>query len=123
MPVSATRRAAVALVFGQQKINVHEAGDTFEPKAKVAMPGAGDFCLVTDWPITKVQAHLDACGVAIEVGPIRRTGALGAMTSVYFRDPDGNLVEASEYEIERRPSMTAAGMPSRSRHFLQDPGE
>ena len=90
-----------ALVFGQQKINVHEAGHTFEPKAKVATPGAGDFCLVTDRPIAKLQAHLQTCGVAVEVGPVRRTGAMGPMTSVYFRDPDGNLVEVSEYDGER----------------------
>jgi catechol 2,3-dioxygenase-like lactoylglutathione lyase family enzyme len=90
-----------ALVFGQHKINVHEAGHNFEPKAKAAMPGAGDFCLVTDRPIAEVQAHLEACGVAVEVGPVGRTGAMGPMTSVYFRDPDGNLVEVSEYEIER----------------------
>ena len=87
-----------ALVFGQQKINVHEAGHTFEPKAKIATPGAGDFCLITDWPIARVQAHLEACGVAVEVGPVKRTGAMGTMTSVYFRDPDGNLVEVSEYD-------------------------
>jgi catechol 2,3-dioxygenase-like lactoylglutathione lyase family enzyme len=87
-----------ALVFGQQKINIHETGHTFEPKARMATPGAGDFCLITDWSITKVQTHLEACGVAIEVGPVRRTGAMGPMTSVYFRDPDGNLVEVSEYD-------------------------
>ena len=87
-----------ALAFGRQKINVHEAGRTFEPKAQAPTPGAGDFCLVTTRPIAEVQAHLEACGVAIEVGPVTRQGALGPMTSLYFRDPDGNLVEVSEYE-------------------------
>lgn len=87
-----------ALTFGQQKINVHEVGRTFEPKAKTPTPGAGDFCLITDGSLNAVTSRLEACDVAIEVGPIKRTGARGAMTSVYFRDPDGNLVEVSEYE-------------------------
>jgi catechol 2,3-dioxygenase-like lactoylglutathione lyase family enzyme len=87
-----------ALAFGGHRINVHEAGHTFEPKAKVATPGAGDFCLITDRPIATMQAHLEACGIAVEVGPVKRSGAMGPMTSVYFRDPDGNLVEVSEYQ-------------------------
>ena len=87
-----------ALVFGRQKINLHEVGHTFDPKATTPTPGAGDFCLVTERSISDVRAHLEACKVAIEVGPVRRAGALGTMTSVYFRDPDGNLVEVSEYE-------------------------
>jgi catechol 2,3-dioxygenase-like lactoylglutathione lyase family enzyme len=86
-----------ALVFGQQKINVHEAGHTFEPKAKKPAPGSADFCLVADRPLDVFRAHLDACSVAVEVGPVERQGAQGAMMSVYFRDPDGNLVEVSEY--------------------------
>ncbi len=87
-----------ALLFGDQKINVHEAGHTFEPKAAAATVGAGDFCLVTDRPIAEMRAHLQRLGVAIELGPVGRTGARGPMTSLYFRDPDGNLVEVSEYE-------------------------
>ncbi len=66
-----------ALVFGNQKINVHEAGRTFEPKAAAPSPGAGDFCLITPWPIDAVQRHLATCGVAIEEGPVERQGALG----------------------------------------------
>ena len=88
-----------ALLFGSQKINLHEAGRTFEPKAKAPTPGSGDFCLVAAAPLAEVQASLEANGVAIEVGPVRRTGARGPMMSVYFRDPDGNLVEVSEYPL------------------------
>jgi len=87
----------VALVFGQQKFHVHEVGDRFKPTAKAPTPGSGDFCLVTDRPLAEFQAHLKACDVAIELGPVERTGTVGLMTSVYFRDPDGNLVEVSEY--------------------------
>ncbi|CDX60627.1 Glyoxalase/bleomycin resistance protein/dioxygenase [Mesorhizobium plurifarium] len=88
-----------ALLFGSQKINLHEAGRTFEPKAKAPTPGSGDFCLVAAVPLAEVQASLEANGVAIEVGPVRRIGARGPMMSVYFRDPDGNLVEVSEYPL------------------------
>jgi catechol 2,3-dioxygenase-like lactoylglutathione lyase family enzyme len=87
-----------ALLFGQQKINIHEVTHTFDPKATAPTPGAGDFCLIADRPMGDVLRHLDDCGVAIEVGPAKRTGALGPMTSVYFRDPDGNLVEVSRYD-------------------------
>jgi catechol 2,3-dioxygenase-like lactoylglutathione lyase family enzyme len=87
-----------ALTFGNQKINVHEVGHSFEPKAKAPTPGSADFCLITDQPIDAFGSHLQACGVAIEVGPVMRQGARGAMISVYFRDPDGNLVEVSEYQ-------------------------
>jgi len=93
-----TPNRPTALVFGQQKINVHEVGHTFEPKALTPTPGAGDFCLITEQSLRGVQAHLEACGVAIELGPVERIGALGKMTSLYFRDPDGNLVEVSAYD-------------------------
>jgi catechol 2,3-dioxygenase-like lactoylglutathione lyase family enzyme len=86
-----------SLSFGRQKINVHQADRTFDPKAHRPTPGAADFCLVTLDPIDAVVAQLDRCGVAVEKGPIERTGAVGPMMSVYFRDPDGNLVEVSRY--------------------------
>ncbi|RWK57265.1 MAG: VOC family protein [Mesorhizobium sp.] len=86
-----------ALLFGTQKINVHEAGHTFEPKAKAPTPGSADFCLVAARPLSEICASLAANGVAIEVGPVERIGARGPMMSVYFRDPDGNLVEISDY--------------------------
>jgi catechol 2,3-dioxygenase-like lactoylglutathione lyase family enzyme len=87
-----------ALMFGKQKPNIHEVGYTFEPKAKAPTPGSADFCLITDQPIEAFRSHLDVCGVAVEIGPVTRQGARGAMISVYFRDPDGNLVEVSEYQ-------------------------
>ncbi|MGN7170738.1 VOC family protein [Paenibacillus cellulositrophicus] len=87
-----------ALHFGQQKINLHEAGKEFEPKAKTPMPGTADLCFITDDPIPDVIRHLEYCNVMIEEGPVLRTGALGSITSVYLRDPDGNLIEISNYE-------------------------
>jgi catechol 2,3-dioxygenase-like lactoylglutathione lyase family enzyme len=86
-----------ALHLGRQKINLHQAGHEFEPKAAQATPGSGDFCLITETPLDAVLHHLAACGVAVELGPVPKQGALGAMRSVYFRDPDGNLVEVSNY--------------------------
>jgi len=86
-----------ALLFGSQKINLHEVGRTFEPKAKAPTPGSGDFCLVAARPLAEICASLAANDVVIEVGPVERIGARGPMLSVYFRDPDGNLVEVSEY--------------------------
>jgi catechol 2,3-dioxygenase-like lactoylglutathione lyase family enzyme len=86
------------LHFGNCKINVHPADRTFEPKAAVPTRGAGDFCLITEGALADVERRLIAEGVTIEVGPVARNGARGAMTSVYFRDPDGNLVEVSRYD-------------------------
>jgi catechol 2,3-dioxygenase-like lactoylglutathione lyase family enzyme len=92
------RGAPAALKFGRQKINVHERARTFEPKAAEPTPGSADFCLITQLPIEEMNAHLQSCGVGIELGPVARHGALGPMTSVYFRDPDGNLIEVSRYD-------------------------
>ncbi len=88
-----------ALRFGEQKINLHEAGNEFEPKALRPTPGSGDFCLITQVPLAEVVAHVRACGVAIVEGPARKTGAIGPIESVYLRDPDGNLVEVSNYGV------------------------
>jgi catechol 2,3-dioxygenase-like lactoylglutathione lyase family enzyme len=85
------------LAFGRQKLNLHQAGREFEPKALKPTPGSIDLCFATDSPLADVIAHLEACGVAIADGPVPKTGALGPMMSVYFRDPDGNLVEVSNY--------------------------
>jgi len=86
-----------ALLFGRQKINLHEVGKEFEPKARVPTAGSADFCLITDTPIDAVITHLEASGVPVAEGPVRRTGATGAIWSVYLRDPDQNLVEVSNY--------------------------
>ena len=87
-----------AIAFGRQKINLHVKGQEFEPKAAHPTVGAGDFCLITESPIEEIVGHLRGCGVVVELGPVPRIGALGPMTSVYFRDPDGNLVEVATYE-------------------------
>ena len=84
-----------ALAFGSQKINLHQAGHEFEPKAHRPTPGSGDLCFLSSVPLPQVQAHLEACGVAVLEGPVRRTGAMGPILSVYFRDPDLNLIEVS----------------------------
>jgi catechol 2,3-dioxygenase-like lactoylglutathione lyase family enzyme len=86
-----------ALAFGRQKINLHQAGREFEPKALHPTPGSMDLCFITETPLEDVVAHLKANGVVVAQGPVPKTGALGPMTSVYFRDPDGNLVEVSSY--------------------------
>jgi catechol 2,3-dioxygenase-like lactoylglutathione lyase family enzyme len=86
------------LAFGRQKINLHQAGREFEPRAARATPGSGDFCLIAAVPLDVVIAHLAACDVPLVQGPVTKTGALGPMQSVYFRDPDGNLVEVSVYD-------------------------
>ncbi len=86
-----------ALQFGAHKINLHQAGREIEPKARHPMPGSCDVCLITTQPLEQVIAHVRACGVGIEEGPVERTGALGTITSIYFRDPDGNLIEVARY--------------------------
>ncbi|MEM9099307.1 MAG: VOC family protein [Pseudomonadota bacterium] len=87
-----------ALAFGAQKINLHQAGQEFEPKAARPMPGSGDLCFLADRPLAEVIAGLEALGLALEDGPVPRTGATGPIMSIYLRDPDGNLVEISEPE-------------------------
>ncbi len=84
-----------ALAFGGQKINLHQYGAEFEPKARHATPGSSDLCLLTPVPLPDVMAHLLRCGVALVEGPVRRTGAQGPILSIYLHDPDGNLIEVA----------------------------
>jgi catechol 2,3-dioxygenase-like lactoylglutathione lyase family enzyme len=87
----------IALGFGQQKINLQPAGWDEVRRARNHIDGTADFCLITTTPMAEIRNHLAACNVEIEDGPIERNGALGPINSVYFRDPDGNLVEVSNY--------------------------
>jgi catechol 2,3-dioxygenase-like lactoylglutathione lyase family enzyme len=86
-----------ALRFGSQKLNLHQAGAEFLPNAAVARPGTIDVCFITAVGAPDIMAHLRSCGVAVELGPVEQTGAIGPMTSVYCRDPDGNLIEIASY--------------------------
>jgi len=97
MKIEAFGESRKALKFGNQKINLHQVGKEFEPKAYKPTSGAGDFCLITEETIEDVMTHLQNCDVEIEEGPVIRTGAMGSITSVYLRDPDDNLIEISRY--------------------------
>jgi len=90
------------LSFGSQKINLHEAGKELEPKAYRPTPGSADLCFTTTTPIDDVVKRLQLSKVRILEGPVRRTGALGQMMSVYFRDPDLNLIEVSNYDDAKK---------------------
>jgi catechol 2,3-dioxygenase-like lactoylglutathione lyase family enzyme len=97
MTVRAFGGGRLALRFGDQKINLHEAGHELEPKARLATPGSGDLCFVVEQPLTEWQEHLAGLGLPLVAGPVACDGALGPMTSIYVRDPDGNLVELASY--------------------------
>jgi catechol 2,3-dioxygenase-like lactoylglutathione lyase family enzyme len=84
-----------ALKFGRQKINLHEWGKEFTPRAHVAAPGTLDLCFIASVPLEEVVQRLERAGVRIEEGPVTRTGATSKLRSVYVRDPDLNLVEIS----------------------------
>ncbi len=85
-----------ALHFGTQKINLHDRGHEFEPKAHLPVPGALDLCFIASVPLEQVIERLEAHGVKIIEGPVMKTGATGPIRSVYVRDPDLNLIEISE---------------------------
>jgi catechol 2,3-dioxygenase-like lactoylglutathione lyase family enzyme len=86
-----------ALTFGTSKINLHEAGRELEPKARHPTPGSADVCFIVDDDIRGLVAELTDAGIAIEEGPVERTGATGPILSCYLRDPDQNLIELSNY--------------------------
>ncbi|WP_415884578.1 VOC family protein [Neptuniibacter sp. QD72_48] len=88
----------IALAFGNQKINLHELGNEFEPKADYVQSGSADLCFIVEQPIEEVIQHLLDHNVTLLEGPVNRTGAVGNIISVYLRDPDGNLIELSNYE-------------------------
>ncbi len=95
----------VALHFGRQKINLHQAGRTFDPKAAAPTPGSADLCFLLAGSLEDAVAHLGSARIAIELGPVERTAASGPIRSVYLRDPDGNLIELA---APRVPSAMAA---------------
>jgi len=86
----------LALKFGSQKINLHEWGREFTPRAHVAVPGSLDLCFIAAVPLEEVIAKLNQLQVEIMEGPVAKTGAVSKLRSVYVRDPDLNLVEISE---------------------------
>jgi catechol 2,3-dioxygenase-like lactoylglutathione lyase family enzyme len=86
-----------ALAFGDQKINLHQEDGSFTPKAAKPTPGSADLCFVVR-SLKEAMDRIAAAGIAIEEGPVARTGAIGPITSLYVRDPDGNLLEFSEYQ-------------------------
>ncbi len=90
-----------ALTFGNQKINLHEKGKEFEPKAQYPTCGSADICLITSIEIEEVKRQIEAKGIEVIAGIVPRNGALGAIRSIYFRDPDFNLVEVSNYKEPR----------------------
>jgi len=87
----------IALQFGAQKINLHQSGKEFEPKAQRVMPGSADLCFIIDTPLADAIEQVRQHGIDIIEGPLERSGATGAIISAYLRDPDGNLLELSNY--------------------------
>lgn len=87
----------IALTYGDQKINLHQLGKEFEPKAGNVSAGSADLCFIIDTPIAQAIEHLQQHGVELIEGPVHRTGARGKIISAYLRDPDGNLLEVSNY--------------------------
>jgi len=87
----------IALSFGSQKINLHQLGEEFEPKAENVKSGSADLCFIINEPIEQAIKNLSECHIPIIEGPVSRTGAKGKIISAYFRDPDGNLIEVSNY--------------------------
>ncbi|WP_272659046.1 VOC family protein [Providencia sp. PROV121] len=86
-----------ALQFGEQKINIHQYGKEFEPKAHLPVPGSLYLCFISNTPINQIMTFIQQQGVEIIEGPVKRTGAMGEILSIYIRDPDLNLIEIANY--------------------------
>jgi catechol 2,3-dioxygenase-like lactoylglutathione lyase family enzyme len=99
MEAAAFGEGRYALQFGTQKINLHQVGQEVEPTAAHPTPGGVDLCLITESSLALFQAHLAAENIEIVEGPVQRTGATGPLTSIYVRDPDGNLIEIATYAV------------------------
>lgn len=109
-----------ALSFGQQKINLHQAGAEFEPKADCPTPGSADLCFLSDTPLAEWSAHLTEHDIPVELGPVPRTGAAGALTSLYVRDPDHNLIEISNL-VSLTPPRRVTQWPRASHPCAPEP--
>lgn len=97
MDVETFGAGRTALKFGSQKINLHQYGKEFEPRAESPTPGSGDLCFITKTPLDEAIKHIQNQGIKIIEGPVDKTGAQGAIVSFYFRDPDSNLIEVANY--------------------------
>jgi catechol 2,3-dioxygenase-like lactoylglutathione lyase family enzyme len=119
-----------ALTFGYQKINLHEVGDVVDQNVRHATPGSADLCLLTNTPLSEAMQHLRSHGINIVQGPLRATGARSVLASIYFYDPDENLIEVSNEgtPFEERPpineytSMNSPLIPMQSRPLTRNPG-
>jgi len=97
MEVTSFAQGRTALTFGSQKLNLHQHGNEFEPRARSPLPGSTDLCFITETPLIEAISQVRDKGVSIIEGPVHKTGALGPIQSFYFRDPDMNLIEVSNY--------------------------
>ena len=95
MEVASFAQGRTALTFGSQKLNLHQQGNEFEPRAQSPLPGSIDLCFITETPLDEAMSQVRDKGISIIEGPVDKIGAIGRIKSFYFRDPDGNLIEVS----------------------------
>ena len=91
------KKSRIALMYGNQKINLHLLGNEFEPKAQNVKEGSADLCFIIDTPLTEAKEYIENLNITIEEGISNKTGAIGEIKSIYLRDPDMNLIELSNY--------------------------